>query len=223
LIRFSILMNRSGFNKNTIAGSLIALSMALTIGVFLPPAELPPNSKLTGDASLLIVPDAGVDERTGVLASASNDADETGTERDIRASILPLPKMGAHSQQTVFRLVLEDGKCRLDAVEKVTGDFRPRRGSADVYAGMIACRLVGANDVPLAEEMVHAPDHVCAVLDPNASADGPRVSLLAGIGPQVFQVRFPSSFAGEKLEVYRITQTVPEISRTLLLTLPINP
>jgi hypothetical protein len=123
------------------------------------------------------------------------------------------------SQQRCFRFILENGQCRLDAMEEVTGDFRRRRGQQELSAGMIACELLGANGSVLAEELVNAPDRVCAVLDPNLEGGDESVALLTDSGPKVFQVRFPKALSGEKVELFRITQTQPKVERTLLLTL----
>jgi hypothetical protein len=123
----------------------------------------------------------------------------------------------------VFRLILADVKCELDAVEEVVGDFRARRGAPDVHPGVLACRLIGADGRTLDEQFVHPPDHVCAVLDPNASAGQPQVALLAGLGPQVFQVRFPADLTGNSLEIYRVTRVHPNRSESLLLTHPLKP
>jgi hypothetical protein len=216
-------MNRFSSQKRILAGSLILLSAALAFRIFLPSAEIAPRNEPAFEERVLNGSGAVMGDQMAASMNDATDGDEPGAERNMAANVPPVPETTRDSQQKVFRLILEDGACRLDAIEDVIGDFRARRGTEELHAGMIVCRLVGANDVVLAEERVHAPDHVCAVLDPNAGPDGPKVALLAGMGPQVFQVRFPSSLAGDRLEVFRVTRTVPEISRTLLLTLPINP
>lgn len=102
----------------------------------------------------------------------ANPGQEAKGEPSSTNAASPTPAESGISRQRVFRLILEDGKCRLDAVEEVSGDFRPPRNRADVHAGMIACLLIGSNGNVLAEELVHAPDHVCAVLDPNVHDGG---------------------------------------------------
>jgi hypothetical protein len=131
----------------------------------------------------------------------------------------------SQSTQIVFRLILEDGTCSLDAVEQVQGQFRSRRAAPEVHAGMIACRLLGPNHQIIAERWLHPPDHVCAVLDTTTAgtATNPRALTLAGIGPQVFQVHFPAALRGQRMDVYRIHATHPNLQETLLLSVPLQP
>ncbi|MFP6875071.1 MAG: hypothetical protein VCA55_16350, partial [Verrucomicrobiales bacterium] len=87
--------------------------------------------------------------------------------------------------RTVFRMILNNGKCRLDAVEEVSGDFRPRRNQPELHPGMLLCRLVSGKGTVLAEK----PVHVCRVLDSDSTPDEPKIALFADVGEQMFQVR----------------------------------
>ena len=126
------------------------------------------------------------------------------------------------SFQNIFRMTLNGGECRLDASEKVSGHFSRRRKEPDLHSGMLLCKLVSKKGVLLAEKAVHVPDHVCRVVDPHSTRDEPKAVLFSGLGPQVFQVRFPAHLPGEKLEVYRVTKTHPTTDLSLLLTIPVN-
>ena len=126
------------------------------------------------------------------------------------------------SFQNIFRMTLDGGECRLNAVEKVSGDFSSRRKEPDLHSGMLLCKLVSKNGALLAEKAVHVPDHFCRVVDPRSTRDEPEVVLFSGLGPQVFQVRFPAHLSGRKLDVYRVTKTRPTAELALLLTIPIN-
>lgn len=137
-------------------------------------------------------------------------------------SSLAMPPVAAVelSRQTVFRLILDDGRCRLETIEKVNGDFRKRRVRRQLHPGMLSCRLISTNGAILNEQFIHAPDHVCAVLNTNRIGKEPEVLLLAGLGPQLFQVRFPESPSADQLEIHRVTATSPLREQSLLLTVP---
>lgn len=106
-----------------------------------------------------------------------------------------------------YRMILEGGQVRLEAVEDIQGDFRARRGPPSKLAGMLCCQLMDAAGTVLAEETVAAPDLACVVLDPHLpGSDGrPQAAQFSPAGPRVFQVRLPKTAAAETLRVLRLT------------------
>jgi hypothetical protein len=107
------------------------------------------------------------------------------------------------------------------SIEKVSGAFRKRRGQPSLHPGTIVCRLVDSNGENIAEERVHVPDHLCKLSGPVLGKDTNRVKLLDQDGPIVFQVRLPA-LGGERLNVYRVTETVPVTVEVLMLSVPIK-
>ena len=126
-----------------------------------------------------------------------------------------------HSQRNAFRFVLEGKDCRLLSIEKVSGAFRKRRGQLSLHPGTIVCRLVDSNGENIEEERVHVQDHLCKLSGPVLGKNTNRVKLLDQDGPIVFQVRLPA-LGGERLNVYRVTETVPVTVEVLMLSVPIK-
>lgn len=110
-----------------------------------------------------------------------------------------------------FRFVLTGDKLALDAVERIQGDFRKRRGEMAWEQGMFYCRLLDAENRVLAEETLMAPDYVCMVLDPRTpGADGmPSPVRLSPTGPVVFQVRMAGGESASEMKIYRIQTPRP--------------
>ena len=126
-----------------------------------------------------------------------------------------------NSQKNAFRLVLEGEECRLLSIEKVSGAFRDRRGQPSIHPGILICRLLDSNGEKIAEERVHVPDHLCKLSGPVLGKNTNRVKLLERNAPIVFQVRLPVQ-GGERLNVYRVTETVPFTVESLILSVPVQ-
>lgn len=103
-----------------------------------------------------------------------------------------------------YMLSLDQGALALMEVQDVEGDFAPRRRRAEEWSGMLRCRLMSAAGAVLAEELLPAPDHLCAVLDPKSGTSKPVSYTVAG--PVVFQVRLPRVKEAVTLDISRIIQ-----------------
>ena len=114
---------------------------------------------------------------------------------------------------------LNQGTLALMEAQDIEGDFAPRRGKEEEWTGMLRCRLLSETNAVLAEELLPAPDQVCAVLDPR-SGDAKPVSY-AVPGPVVFQVRLPRVKEARRLEIYRILQPGEPAVESLLGSLPL--
>ena len=77
------------------------------------------------------------------------------------------------------------------------------------------------NGEKIAEERVHVPDHLCKLSGPVLGKNTNRVKLLERNAPIVFQVRLPVQ-GGERLNVYRVTETVPFTVESLILSVPVQ-
>lgn len=107
------------------------------------------------------------------------------------------------SSQHVFLLQLDHGRCTLEKMEEVTGEFGRER-VPQWEPGMLCCRLVADDGRIVGERTLAAPDYVCVVLDPNGETKTPVATRLTSDGPSTFQVRFPQITDAARLEVYRI-------------------
>jgi hypothetical protein len=207
--------------RNRALFSGVLLLVVLILGVFFSRTDLSPH-----DSKSIDIDSTEAGSKAAVVVPATTPDAISAAEIDVNpvhpaATRSVLTSVARPSRQLVLRLVLDGKTCSLEAVEEVTGDFRSRRDTPEAHAGMIVSRLVSAAGNILAEEFTHPPDHVCTVLDPNP--DGIlRPVTLAGVGPQVFQVRFPVELRTEQLEVHRITQTEPELLTQLLLSTAIK-
>lgn len=101
-------------------------------------------------------------------------------------------------------LSLDKGALALVSQQDVEGDFAPRRRKPEEWSGMLRCRLMSADGGILAEELLPAPDHLCAVLDPRSGSSKPVNYTVAG--PVVFQVRMPRVKDAVRLDISRIIQ-----------------
>jgi hypothetical protein len=59
---------------------------------------------------------------------------------------------------------------------------------------MLRCRLLSESNAMLAEELLPAPNHLCAVLEPKSGSSKPVKFTAAQ--PVLFQLRFPQEQAG---------------------------
>lgn len=103
-----------------------------------------------------------------------------------------------------YLLSLDQGRLTLVDQQDIEGDFAPKRRKPEEWSGMLRCRLMSADNQILAEELLPAPDHLCAVLDPQ-TGDSKPVNYTA-VGPVVFQVRMPRVKGAVRLDISRIIQ-----------------
>ena len=114
-----------------------------------------------------------------------------------------------YSEAVACRIAMDGvGRCELEAVEELRGDFRRPR-ALKWLPGMFCCRLLDASGGLLEETTMEAPDQVCVVLDPMVvDADGaPVPTRMTPEGPVVFQVRLPKVEGAEVLEIIRLAGT----------------
>ncbi len=103
-----------------------------------------------------------------------------------------------------YMLSLDQGRLTLVDQQDIEGDFAPKRRKPEEWSGMLRCRLMSADNQILAEELLPAPDHLCAVLDPQTGGSKPVNYTVAG--PVVFQVRMPRVKGAARLDISRIIQ-----------------
>ena len=127
---------------------------------------------------------------------------------------------GNHRRRA-YMLSLEKGALTLLEAQDIEGDFAPRRGRAETWTGMLRCRLMSAKNVRLAEELLPAPDYVCAVLDARSGSDKP-VKYTAE-GPVVFQVRMPRMKEAARLDIFRIVNPGSSALEPLVGSIPLTP
>ena len=127
---------------------------------------------------------------------------------------------GNHRRRA-YMLSLEKGALTLLEAQDIEGDFAPRRGRAETWTGMLRCRLMSAKNVRLAEELLPAPDYVCAVLDARSGSDKP-VKYTAE-GPVVFQVRMPRMKEAARLDIFRIVNPGSSALEPLIGSIPLTP
>lgn len=113
-----------------------------------------------------------------------------------------------YSAARAYRLVLDGGVCKLEAVEDLSGDFRQPRGML-ASEGMFYCRLLDAEGGVLAETTMHPPDRRCVVLVPDLENPGapPLPISLTADRPVVFQVRLPVVEGASELEIVRLAKS----------------
>jgi hypothetical protein len=127
---------------------------------------------------------------------------------------------GNHRRRA-YMLSLDKGALTLLEAQDIEGDFAPRRGRAEIWTGMLRCRLMSARNVRLAEEVLPAPDYVCAVLDARSGSDKP-VKYTAE-GPVVFQVRMPRMKEAARLDIFRIVNPGSSALEPLIGSIPLTP
>lgn len=118
-----------------------------------------------------------------------------------------------------YMLSLDKGALALMEAQDIEGDFAKQRRKPEEWSGMLRCRLVSETNTVLAEELLPAPDHLCAVLDPKSGSDKPVQYTVAG--PVVFQVRMPRVKGASRLDIYRIIQPGEQPLEGLLGSIPL--
>lgn len=118
-----------------------------------------------------------------------------------------------------YMLSLDKGALTFLEQQDIEGDFAPRRRKPEEWSGMLRCRLLSESNAVLAEELLPAPDHLCAVLDPKSGSDKP-VQYTAP-GPVVFQVRLPRVKGATRLDIIRIIQPGEPPLEGLLGSIPL--
>lgn len=91
-------------------------------------------------------------------------------------------------------LNLDAGKISLVDSEDVEGYFAPDRRPPEAWSGMLGCWLLSESNAVLAEELLPAPDHLCAVLDPKFGSSEPVQFTVAQ--HVLFQLRLTQDQAG---------------------------
>ena len=131
--------------------------------------------------------------------------------------------------QNAYRLALEKDHCTLEAVEAVTGNFRPVRLRA-WQPGMLCCRLLDRDNAVVAEQTLPAPDFSCVVLDSHVPDEkgAPKAVHLTPSGPAIFQIRFPQIASAVAMKIYRLSgqEQAPmnaEPAGQLLATITLSP
>lgn len=120
-----------------------------------------------------------------------------------------------------YMLNLDAGKISLVDSEDVEGDFAPDRRPPEAWSGMLRCRLLSESNAVLAEELLPAPDHLCAVLDPKSGSSEPVKFTVAQ--PVLFQLRLPRIKQAVRLDIYRIIQPSEPVLEGLLGSIPLTP
>lgn len=101
-------------------------------------------------------------------------------------------------------LSLDKGALTYLEAQDIEGDFAKPRRKPEEWSGMLRCRLMSDSNTVLAEELLLAPDHLCAVIDPRSGTEKPVPYTAAG--PVVFQVRLPRVKGAVRLDISRIIQ-----------------
>jgi hypothetical protein len=118
---------------------------------------------------------------------------------------MPSPNAATNPRKRrAYMLSLDQGKIALVSQQDIEGDFAPERRKPEEWSGMLRCRLLSAENQILAEELLPAPDHLCAVLDPQSGSTRPVSYTVAG--PVIFQVRLPRLPQAARLDISRIIQ-----------------
>lgn len=118
-----------------------------------------------------------------------------------------------------YMLSLDKGALTFMEAQDIEGDFAPKRRKPEEWSGMLRCRLLSETNAVLAEELLPAPDHLCAVLDPKSGSDKPVQYTVAG--PVVFQVRLPRVRGATRLDIIRIIQPGEPPLEGLLGSIPL--
>lgn len=118
-----------------------------------------------------------------------------------------------------YMLSLDKGALTFMEAQDIEGDFAPKRRKPEEWSGMLRCRLLSETNAVLAEELLPAPDHLCAVLDPKSGSDKPVQYTAAG--PVVFQVRLPRVKGATRLDIIRIIQPGEPPLEGLLGSIPL--
>lgn len=153
--------------------------------------------------------------------NAPQTPDATTTAAQTPAPAIPAAsddKTGPRFKRA-YMLSLDKGALTFIEQQDIEGDFAPKRRKPEEWSGMLRCRLMAENNAVLAEELLPAPDYVCAVLDPNSGTSKPV--KYTGEGPVVFQVRLPRVKGAIRLDIYRIIQPGEAALEGLLGSIPL--
>jgi|JI6StandDraft_1071083.scaffolds.fasta_scaffold00413_15 hypothetical protein len=118
-----------------------------------------------------------------------------------------------------YMLSLDKGALTFLEQQDIEGDFAPKRRKPEEWSGMLRCRLLSETNAVLAEELLPAPDHLCAVLDPKSGSD--KTVQYTVPGPVVFQVRLPRVKGATRLDIIRIIQPGEPPLEGLLGSIPL--
>ncbi len=118
-----------------------------------------------------------------------------------------------------YMLSLDKGALTFLEQQDIEGDFAPKRRKQEEWSGMLRCRLLSETNAVLAEELLPAPDYLCAVVDPKSGSDKPVQYTAAG--PVVFQVRLPRVKGATRLDIIRIIQPGEPPLEGLLGSIPL--
>ncbi len=118
-----------------------------------------------------------------------------------------------------YMLSLDKGALTFVEQQDIEGDFAPKRRKPEEWSGMLRCRLLSETNVVLAEELLPAPDYLCAVIDPKSGSAKPVNYTVAG--PVTFQVRLPRMKGATRLDIYRIIQPGEPALEGLLGSIPL--
>lgn len=118
-----------------------------------------------------------------------------------------------------YMLSLDKGALTFVEQQDIEGDFAPKRRKPEEWSGMLRCRLLSETNAVLAEELLPAPDYLCAVLDPKSGSSKPVNYTVAG--PVTFQVRLPRMKGATRLDIYRIIQPGEAALEGLLGSIPL--
>jgi hypothetical protein len=119
-----------------------------------------------------------------------------------------------------YMLSLDKGALTFLEQQDIEGDFAPKRRKPEEWSGMLRCRLLSDTNAVLAEELLPAPDHLCAVLDPKSGSTTKPVQYTPS-GPVVFQVRLPRVKGATRLDIIRIIQPGEPPLEGLLGSIPL--
>lgn len=158
-------------------------------------------------------------KREPTTAPQTPDATTTATQRPAKAIPAANDDKTGPRFKRAYMLSLDKGALTFIEQQDIEGDFAPKRRKPEEWSGMLRCRLMAENNAVLAEELLPAPDYVCAVLDPNSGTSKPV--KYTGEGPVVFQVRLPRVKGAIRLDIYRIIQPGEAALEGLLGSIPL--
>ncbi len=156
-------------------------------------------------------PTAALSSTSETKEEAPEKVPEVATQAAVSASppATPAPAAAGDDKtgprfKRAYMLSLDKGALTFLEQQDIEGDFAPKRRKPEEWSGMLRCRLLSETNTVLAEELLPAPDHLCAVLDPTSGSDKPVQYTVAG--PVIFQVRLPRVKGATRLDIIRIIQ-----------------
>ena len=176
---------------------------------------------LLGRAADMEKPQAASDTSKRESSTAPQTPDATTTAAQTPAPVIPDvsdDKTGPRFKRA-YMLSLDKGALTFVEQQDIEGDFAPKRRKPEEWSGMLRCRLLSETNVVLAEELLPAPDYLCAVIDPKSGSAKPVNYTVAG--PVTFQVRLPRMKGATRLDIYRIIQPGEPALEGLLGSIPL--